>query len=72
MSLFTWLWIGWGLLFAVVETVAIVNKRKGDTLSENLRALFHTSTKTGRYVWIAFGGLLFAWLMVHFAVAGAA
>ena len=72
MNVFSWLWIGWLLLFGVVETIALRNRRKGDTLSENLRALFHTNTVAGRFVWIAFLSLLFGWLVVHIAVVGAA
>ncbi|HEY9418212.1 MAG TPA: hypothetical protein VIQ30_25915, partial [Pseudonocardia sp.] len=38
MSVFTWLWIGWGVAFCVVEGVALVNSRGGDTLSEHVWA----------------------------------
>lgn len=72
MNTFQWLWIIWVAMFAGVETLAIVNKKKQDTLSENLRAVFHTSTKWGRYLWIIFIGLLFTWLAVHIAVEGSA
>lgn len=35
MSLFTWLWIGWGLAFVAVEGIALFNSKRGDTLSEH-------------------------------------
>jgi hypothetical protein len=67
-----WPWVVWAAWFVVFETLGIVSKRKGDTLSENLRGLFHTATKAGRWVWIITLGVLFMWLGVHIAVAGAA
>ena len=70
MSVFSWLWVGWAVFFVVVETVAIVNKTRGDTLSENLRALFHTSTVIGRWVWVISLGVLAAWLLVHIVAPG--
>lgn len=30
-------WIAWGLVFAILETIAILNKTDGDTLSEYTR-----------------------------------
>ena len=37
-----WMWIAWLAItagaFAVLETIALVNRRKGDTLSERTRA----------------------------------
>ena len=37
-----WMWIAWlattAGAFAVLETIALVNRRKGDTLSERTRA----------------------------------
>lgn len=38
MNSFTWLWVVWGLAFAVIEGVALFNSRKGDTLSEHVWA----------------------------------
>lgn len=38
----SWVWIAWlavtGLSFAGFETVALVDRRSGDTLSENIRS----------------------------------
>lgn len=36
-----WVWIAWLVVclggFAVLETLALINRRRGDTLSENIR-----------------------------------
>lgn len=39
MSVWTWLWIAWGVAFLAIEIPAAVNRRKGDTLSEEIRKL---------------------------------
>ena len=71
MTVWAWVWIGWIAYFAGFETWALIRKGQGDTLSENVRSLFRTNTTAGRWVWIVVGGVLFAWLLVHMAVAGA-
>lgn len=38
MSIYTVLWILWGLAFCGIEGVALFNKGRGDTLSEHLWA----------------------------------
>ena len=54
--MFRYLWLAWAVLFGVIEGTALFNKTKDDTLSENLRDLFHTNTRTGRTVWgVVFG-----------------
>jgi hypothetical protein len=35
MSVWTLLWVAWGLAFAVIEGLALFNSRAGDTLSEH-------------------------------------
>ncbi|RZU28314.1 hypothetical protein EV284_6480 [Streptomyces sp. BK022] len=60
------IWIAWGVTFAVVEGLALTNRRDGDTLSENTRRLFRTRTsKVGRAIfavaWIGFSG----WFALH-------
>jgi len=72
MTVWSWLWIGWFLLFAVIEGSAILLHKWPGTLSDQTRELFHTRTRVGRYVWIFAAGCLFAWLLVHIAVAGSA
>lgn len=36
-----WMWITWAAIalggFAILETIALANRREGDTLSENIR-----------------------------------
>ncbi|AKN68751.1 hypothetical protein QR97_02085 [Streptomyces sp. PBH53] len=60
------IWIAWTSLFAIFETIALTNRRDGDTLSENFRRLFHTRTsKAGRAAfavgWCGFS----AWFAIH-------
>ncbi|MGW1275503.1 hypothetical protein ACWD4V_00905 [Streptomyces tsukubensis] len=60
------IWIIWSCVFAVFETIALLDKRDGDTLSENVRRLFRTRTsKAGRALftvgWCGFSG----WFAVH-------
>lgn len=72
--LFTILWIVWGLTFGVIEGLGLWHEHNasktddpngvGYTLSENLRAMFHTSSPAGRMIWIGVWGVLsgtFAW-----------
>lgn len=58
-------WGFWLLYFVVFETVALIDRREGDTLSENVRKWFRTSTKRGawtfRLVWITFA----VWFYFH-------
>lgn len=70
MDLFTVLWILWGVAFAGIEGVAILNDRRDDTLSEHLREWFRTDRKRGRTVWLLVSGAFFAWFVTHIAVAG--
>lgn len=72
MTLWTALWIGWALAFAVIEGAALKNDVPGDTLSEHLRRWFSTDTHRGRWLWLATSGLFFAWFVTHIAVAGSA
>lgn len=79
MSVFTWLWIGWGLAFAVIEGVALANSRAGDTLSEHVWAWLGVRRgrawpeRTPRWTLrvarsVVLSGLL--WLALHFATGG--
>jgi len=66
MNAYTLAWVAWGAAFAVTETLALVNKRSNDTLSENTRLLFRTSsTRAGRIAfgvgWVGFS----AWFLGH-------
>lgn len=76
MSLWTWAWAGWALWFAVVEGMALVNSRTGDTLSEHVWAFIGSRELTGkqptgwtrlrRFLTLAF----LAWLVAHFLTGG--
>lgn len=74
MDVFDWIWIVWAAVlagsFAVIEGIALVRKRPEDTLSDHLRAWFHTNTHLGRTIWLAAFGALAVWLLTHIAVAG--
>ena len=78
MDLFTVAWLLWIGAFAVVEGVALFNRREGDTLSEHVWAWFGVGLNgkprprvTGwvrlrRFTLLAF----MAWLSVHFLTGG--
>lgn len=79
MSGWTWAWLAWGLMFAVIEGMALTNSRSGDTLSEHAWAwLGYSATGRGplrqptgwtrlrRFVLLA--GL--TWLVVHLLTGG--
>lgn len=68
-------WILWIALFVLIEGIALFNKRKEDTLSENLRIVFATEqkprwpyrfVKLRRLVLVA--GL--AWFTIHILTPG--
>lgn len=68
-------WVLWVLIFVVVEGMALRNKRKEDTLSENMRILFGTERKprgSSRFVklrrLVLLAGL--AWFTVHILTPG--
>ena len=71
MTLADW-WPLWltlvALGFGIPETIAILNRTPGDTLSERTRAAFKTTTKTGRAVfigfWLALAGV-WCWFLPH-------
>jgi hypothetical protein len=75
VSVWTWLWLGWGLYFLVVEGMALFNAKPGDTLSEHVWAFLGYSegvryptgwTRLRRFLVLAF----LAWLVVHFLTGG--
>lgn len=45
MTVWTWLWIGWGVTFCVIEGVALFNSTRGDTLSEHVWAWLGVRTR---------------------------
>lgn len=83
MSGWTWLWIGWLVYFAAVESVAIVRsvqaKRAGrpdetDTLSEHVWLFFGTArgVRPDSLAYLRRFVLLafLAWIVVHFLGGG--
>ena len=56
--------IGLGILTAY-ELWAVWNHRKGDTLSECVRVVFHTDTPEGRRLFEASWDALSAWFVPH-------
>ena len=71
MSGYTFAWILWVAMFAVIEGTALFNKNSGDTLSEHVWEWF--SVKEKGKGWrarrtVLLGGL--AWLLVHFMSGG--
>lgn len=68
----SWAWLAWLAAFAVLEGIALLNRRDGDTLSENVwRALLPSRGapywRLRRFVLLAFC----AWLSAHFLTGGA-
>ena len=71
MTVWTWLWVWWLALFAVIEGAALLNKQAGDTLSEHVWKWFSVTSKgkgwrSRRFVLLAF----LAWLTTHFLTGG--
>ena len=59
----TWLlWVGG---FVILETIGLITKRNGDTLSERTRQWFRTNTRVGASIfgvsWVVFA----VWFLVH-------
>ncbi|MGA5127717.1 hypothetical protein ACPCAG_31000 [Streptomyces pseudogriseolus] len=60
------LWGAWAVFFAVYETIALVNRKDDDTLSENTRKLFRIrSSKAGRAVFTVVLGGGAVWFLFH-------
>lgn len=64
---YTALWVIWIALFGAIEGAALVDKRKGDTLTEHVRKWFSIGKKSKgwrarRFVLLSF----LAWLVAHF------
>ncbi|MEV5049094.1 hypothetical protein AB0N20_32005 [Streptomyces griseoincarnatus] len=63
----SWLiWAGWTSLFALAETWALMNRKDGDTLSENVRTLFRIRTsKAGRAIFTVGWSGFSVWFLIH-------
>ena len=65
---FTDLWIVWLLAFVGIEAAALMNKKKGDTLSEHVWRWFSVKEDSSRKKFVRVGmlALFMGWLTVHF------
>ncbi len=63
-----WAWVLWILSGVVLEFIALFSRGKGDTLSENVWAVFQHPTWGKFAAWMLTAFLL--WLTVHFATRG--
>lgn len=71
MTAFTWAWIWWGAMFLVIEGLALLNKDKGDTLSEHVWSWFSIKNKGPGWKWRRLALVAFlAWLVLHFLTGG--
>lgn len=71
MTSWTALWLLWGSMFVAIEAPAVLNKTKGDTLSEHIWKWFAIKDKTSW--WLVRRGILAAfllWLVTHFLTGG--
>jgi hypothetical protein len=63
--IYTLLWIGWFLIFAIVEAFALHNDMPGDTLSEHVRKWLSVHTKLGRSIFLVVWAGFSVWFLVH-------
>jgi hypothetical protein len=47
VSWWTWAWLGWGVIFCIIEGMALFNSKPGDTLSEHAWAWLGYNAMTG-------------------------
>lgn len=70
MNGWTVAWILWLAMFAAVEGAALINKDRGDTLSEHVWSWFKIREKPRQWTWRrAVLAVFLVWLLVHM-VAG--
>ena len=63
---FTLGWILWIFVFVIIEGIAVINKEKGDTLSEHFWKLFDIKETEKPSKIMRFGALAgLTWLYVH-------
>lgn len=59
----TWGW--WVLAFIALETLGLISRTNGDTLSERTRVWFRTDTRLGRSVFGISWAVFAIWFLVH-------
>lgn len=73
MSIWSWAWVSLLGACALVELAALVNKERGDTLSEHIWKWFAVRDNR-RFGWVGFRRTLLllamAWLTAHFVTGG--
>lgn len=69
---FTVAWLLWLAVLLVVEGVALLNRRKGDTLSEHAWEWFSVRDQSTAWRTLRFaGGAAFlGWLLIHIVTGG--
>jgi hypothetical protein len=60
-SVYRWGWVLWIVWFVVLETLAVLDPKTGDTLTEHTRPLFHHHP----LLWFLAAGFV-GWIAVHF------
>lgn len=69
-SMINWatpIWIGIAVLTVIIETVALLNKKKDDTLSEHVWNWLKVTNKTAKFTaWRFFVLAFMVWLTGHF------
>lgn len=66
----TWFWVVWLTIGAVVEFVALFNSGKLDTLSEQVWAVRNNLPPGWASLTLFLGIAVAAWVVYHFAVEG--
>lgn len=65
--------LAWGAILGTAfayEMYGVFNKVDGDTLSERVRAWFHTSTRPGKAAFVIAWLGLTAWFIPHIVLGG--
>lgn len=74
MSGYTMAWAAWLAAFGVIEGKALLDRRRGDTLSEHVWRWFGTARDIQPSGWVKFRRFVLlsflAWLTAHFLTGG--
>jgi len=71
VSGWSWLWVFWIAMFFAIEMPAVLNRTKGDTLSEHIWAVFSVRDKAKWWrIRRAILALALVVLMYHFMAGG--